>query len=252
MGIYIVSHKKINQNFPNGYNTIIVNATKNTIIGDAYDNTGDNISSKNNSYCELTAIYWLWKNCQDDYIGIDHYRRFFIDNEKQLLNATKAADIVRNGTIIVPKAKKFNRNVEKYYCSTSGYKNDLDVTRSVILDTFPEYCYAYDTFLKEKKIHCYNMFVMNRKMFNEYCEWLFTILFLVEQRLNMQHKGEDNRNGYYKRVYGFLAERLFNVYILHNNSDVIEYPVNFVGNKPTLRLRVINKFKKFKDKYSIR
>lgn len=44
------------------------------IIG---DNTNDNISYKNNIYCELTATYWAWKNSQANYIGLAHYRRFF-------------------------------------------------------------------------------------------------------------------------------------------------------------------------------
>lgn len=41
------------------------------------DNTGDNISEKNPLYCELTGIYWLWKNTTADYKGLMHYRRIF-------------------------------------------------------------------------------------------------------------------------------------------------------------------------------
>ena len=82
MGMYVVSHKELKRRFPEKYRTIIVNANRNNVKGDLYDNTGDNISQKNGSYCELTAIYWLWKNSSDKFVGIDHYRRFFMDNKK--------------------------------------------------------------------------------------------------------------------------------------------------------------------------
>ena len=52
---------------------------KDNMIG---DDTGENISHRNRNYCELTGIYWAWKNYEKignpDYIGFMHYRRHFI------------------------------------------------------------------------------------------------------------------------------------------------------------------------------
>jgi hypothetical protein len=248
MAIYVVSHKKIDDKFPEGYRTIIVDANVNKVTGDCYDNIGDNISSKNGSYCELTALYWLWKNSKDDYIGIDHYRRFFMNGDN-LLSAGKAAEIVKNGTVIVPKIEKFGQNIGTKYWTTSGYKSDLTVIREAISKYSPEYSHDYDVIMNQNKLHCYNMLVMNKEMYDAYCEWLFNVLTIVEAKLDAQHRGADDRNGYYRRVYGFMSERLLNVYLLHNRINIIELPVKFTGQQPNFVNRVRTKLSKLKDKY---
>lgn len=46
-------------------------------LGIPGDDTGDNISEMNYLYCELTGLYWAWKNLEADYLGLCHYRRLF-------------------------------------------------------------------------------------------------------------------------------------------------------------------------------
>lgn len=90
MAIYVITHKKFNPPFRLfDRKTLLVGAEKSNLSGfDYYDNLGKNISYKNKNYCELTGIYWLWKNVSDDYIGVEHYRRLFSHSflKKSLLN----------------------------------------------------------------------------------------------------------------------------------------------------------------------
>ena len=84
----------------------------------------------------------------------------------------------------------------------------------------PEYLESFDAVMKGRKLHLYNMFVMSSEKASEYCHWLFSILFELEQRIDITQY--DN---YQKRVFGFIAERLFNVWILYNQLNVKYLPV---------------------------
>lgn len=249
MGIYVVSHKEIMRKFPVGYNTIIVNANVNKIDGDFYDNTGDNITDKNESYCELTAMYWIWKNKKDKFVGINHYRRFFVDDDKELLSIKTVEKVISSNKVIVPKKEKFKVTIGTKYWTTSGYKSDLSVIRDAIIEYSPEYVDDYDSFMNQNKMYCYNMLIMNNKMYNEYCKWLFGVMEIIENNLDSQGRGVKSRKGYYKRIYGFIAERLFNVYIKHNNIETIEYAVEFTEKRDKFSRKLINKMNKIKDKY---
>jgi hypothetical protein len=56
------------------------------------DDTGDNISAKNRNWCELTAIYWAWKNLKAYYYGLCHYRRYISFEENSDYNVITSFD----------------------------------------------------------------------------------------------------------------------------------------------------------------
>ena len=81
--IFIIAHKECELPEIEGYVPLAVGSVGKE-FPDNYlrDDKGDNISRKNDSYCELTGLYWLWRNCCKDYIGLVHYRRYFVKIKK--------------------------------------------------------------------------------------------------------------------------------------------------------------------------
>ena len=76
--VYVVSHSKEDiENIKSDdiYVPLFVGRAGEDNFGFLSDDSGDNISDKNSSYCELTGLYWAWKNLDADYVGLAHYRR---------------------------------------------------------------------------------------------------------------------------------------------------------------------------------
>lgn len=222
------------------------------------DNTGDNISYKNPNYCELTALYWAWKNLDAEYIGLCHYRRYFNFNNDSIallgeneigLNYfqeyvdidvdKKIKEIFNNGyDIILPKKKVLEISLYKDYCINHS-KKDMDILIQVILEKYPDYKEAIDKIIyKNNKAHICNMFIMKKDELNKYCSWLFDILFEVEKRVAI------SEDPYQSRIFGFMSERLINIYVEKNRLKVKEMSLLFVGEKADYidRNNIIKKF----------
>jgi len=69
-----------------------------------------------------------------------------------------------------------------------------------------------------------NMVITSKTLYDEYCSWLFDILFEVEKRTNIE-----NYDDYQKRVFGFLSERLFRTWLLNRPLKVREERVLFIN-----------------------
>lgn len=218
-------------------------ALNNQNLGIAGDNTGDNISEKNRSYCELTGLYWAWKNLKDvDIIGLCHYRRYFDFHHQcqPILPYTKfpkerfdkldfsvprkIMDAALQGKVIAPRIMNNVGSLYDEYC-ICHYSEDLRTLEAVVKEKSEEkYAKAFDKVMHlSHKPLCYNMFVMNWKDFDKYCTWLFDILEEVERRIDISQYSSVQ-----KRVFGYMSERLFNVFVAAEGLKVIHKPLMFI------------------------
>ena len=192
------------------------------IAGFTPDNTGDNISQKNKNYCELTALYWAWKNLDAEAVGLVHYRRCFAKRRfsKQAADVDDYRTALDKAPVILPVKRHYwiETNYSQYI--HAHHEQDLSITRAVLAERCPEYLSAYDSEMQKRSGHRFNMFVMRQDRFNAYCTWLFPVLFEIERRLDIS--GYDAYNA---RVFGFLAERLLDVWIETNRIPYTELPV---------------------------
>ena len=182
------------------------------------DDTGDNISQKNKNYCELTVLYWAWKHLDSNYLGLVHYRRYFAAGwPRKIAEKADYKKALKNAPILLPHPRHYwiETNYSQYI--HAHHAQDLTVTRAVLTERYPEYLPAYDRQMKLRSGHRFNMFVMRRDLFDDYCQWLFNILFEIEECLDIS-----NYNSYNARVFGFIAERLLDVWIETNQLTYTE------------------------------
>ena len=228
--IIIATHKEYRIPEDPMYLPVQVGAVgKETIEGYQRDDEGENISELNPFFCELTGLYWGWQNLDSEYIGLVHYRRHFSSNphDKDKWNSVlKKSDIEKD----LGKIKVFVPSKRRYYIESlySHYEHthrigQLDETRKIIEERYPEYLEAFDKAVNQRWGYMFNMMIMQKELLDEYCTWLFDILFELKNRL-----GESGLTPFHSRI----SEIIFNVWILQQKrsgrlkeSEIREIPL---------------------------
>ncbi len=199
------------------------------------DNTGEHISEKNPHYCELTVLYWAWKNLDADYIGLAHYRRHFAlrkpfpwsrDKSANILSSTEVETLLRQHDILLPKPRNYFIETNYSHYIHAHPVESMEQTKDILLRRFPDYKDAFETVMKRTKAHRFNMFVMKKELFHDYCDWLFSILSELEYTLDIS-----GYNAYNQRIFGFVSERLMDVYLEKNKLRYRELPVLFMESE---------------------
>lgn len=233
----IASHKSASMPTDSMYVPIHVGHALNPVdLGFQRDDEGDNISSKNKSYCELTALYWAWKNGTADAYGLSHYRRYFVGtmagpNGSKILSPAEADGLLSQFDVILGKPRNYVVETIDSHYRNGHYGEDLDVLRATIERMHPEYLTAYDQVFSGRKLSLYNMLLMRHEAFDAYASWLFPLLAEVESQID-----ESDRSSYQQRTMGYLGERLLNVWVAaHSELQVNERKIVNTDGEPKLK-----------------
>lgn len=227
------------------------------------DDTGDNISKDNPKYNELSAQYWAWKNYDKlgnpDYIGFMHYRRHFlfnnekvrplerwlpnsswylfesVDNEyKEYLNDEDIKNTVKGYDCIIPHIYDYTNYFHKNL--VEDFQNLLDQKIEhfhLMIDTvkklFSDYAETAENIRNGHEKYIANMFIMKKEMFNEYCNFLFSIESEIDKKVNSKYFSENE-----SRFLGFLGEILLTIFIKQKQKEkkykIKEIDTSFILN----------------------
>lgn len=231
--IYVMTHKKFKEPREPVYIPLHVGRAVSEELGYLGDNTGNHISEKNKYYSELTGLYWVAQNVKDaDYLGLCHYRRFFLNEEGRLLNEKEYEEALRGCDILLPRATGYDVSYYEVYKEAHNIK-DLIATGEALRRLYPEDYPIFEEVIAGKKVYSGNLFVTSGELFCEYAGWLFSIFDIVERKIDVE-----TYDAYHKRVFGFLSEQLLYVWVKSRGLKIAEKPVGITQEKAeTLELK---------------
>ena len=189
-------------------------------VADILDNSGENISQKNVNYCELTALYWIWKNRltrrkgsfgnlngeAQRYYGLFHYRRF-LDMQDRDVERLAVGDI----DVVLPYPTVHEPDIGEHH-SRYIKEADWEAVLRALEELFPEYYAAYGQIFSREYLYNYNILIAREEVLERYCEWLFPILERVEELSTPM--GSERAD----RYIGYIGENLLTLYFMYHGN----------------------------------
>lgn len=180
---------------------------------------GENIDFLNPFYCELTGLYYMWKNSQDDIAGLEHYRRYFVDG-RGLLGRDRAGAILEcSDIILIPHHHPSNRTTYDWFVG-AGKRTDLDKWLITVRMHEPEFYDVLWKYMLSNKLYVCNMFVTRRDIMERWCSWLFPMLMKYDQAAGLGHHN--------RRIDGYLAEHTLGAWAMWQGLRIAEGKMKMV------------------------
>ena len=226
-----------------------------TPAGMANDMGGQRLEER--SYAEMRAHYWVWKNQLDrwDFIGFQHYRRLFywpgvepadFDYQTRTFAKNRSATLldVSHNRLLAYQSGLGHLDLAPVRALIGGH--DIVTVRPwgwSVAEQFkqahpPEYWPELVRAMRElpywrthprhvdfnqRGFYPCNMFVMSRAEFANYMDFWWQVMQVFSARV------QPPRENYQARLYGFLAERIFSLYLPQRRAEnshlkVVEIP----------------------------
>ena len=216
-----------------------VSRYKEVMAGMIGDDTGKNISEKNPSYCEMTAHYWIWKNVKDTvYVGVCHYRRYFgIEISEENIDG-----LMSGYDVIMVESSYYMDSVYSYFAKFIGAEN-MTILAEVMKRQCPEYFETLEKVCDGVKFHPFNMLLCKKELFDEYCEWMFSILESCEKVI----KPASYTNA--RRALAYMAEMLTGVYFTHRGMRIKSVPYYKIEDGQQILVKRSENERKALEKY---
>lgn len=193
------------------------------------DDTGDSISVLNATHCELTALWWLWRNCGSDCKGLVHYRRHLASPDPARRRAAAPLDRVATGgellrllsdrDAVLPRRRRYYVETMRSHWDHTQPPEQLAEAVRVVADLEPAYSGALERVLSARGAHMFNMMVMRAEAFDAYCAWLFPLLAELTSRLDPAQYPP-----FQARYPGRVSELLLDAWVDVNGVTYAELP----------------------------
>ena len=176
---------------------------------------GENLDFMNPYFCELTGLYHLWKNVDDDIVGLEHYRRYFVNKRNQLLSENEIKDILKNNDIICIRANYSYKRPPKSWLIQNGKWREMQKFLAFIkVYVGEDYHNACVRHLNGNWHALGNMFIGKKEVIDEYCEFIFDLTMKYhEAEIYCDRKLP-------KRILGYFTEFLFGAWLTYNNKKI--------------------------------
>lgn len=190
-------------------------------FGYSRDDSGDNISALNYRFGTQTGLYWIWKNVDSEYKGLVHYRRHFVGkypNKKDMIGSVITCEeikpLLEKYKVFVPKKRHYYiESLSSHYAHTHDEKH-FQIVREIIQNDCPGYLHAFDSVMKRTWGYMFNMMILQTELMDDYCSWLFNILFQVANLVDASTLSDFD-----SRFCGRISEILFDVWLEKKVED---------------------------------